>query len=166
MSLLDGTFIKPSSSQIPWQYKTFDKTKRQSYIPLNKRSADKYNDNDTEMVCEFCKTTSTSTKMCDAEPTIIINEVFPRYHTCIWETQTPGGETGVFEEPYGILRMETEQYYLAVNVQFMICDDCHHKILEANRIYKILHPQNEEPYLTKITLGGVDVSSVDILQLP
>lgn len=159
MSLLDGTFIKPSSSQIPWQYKTFDRTKRQSYIPLNKRViTDDCNETETktetDCKCEFCKVTTT------------INEVFPRYHTCIWETQTPGGETGVFEELYGVLRMETEHYYLAVNVQFMICDDCHNKILEANYLYKVLHPQNEEPYLTKMTLGGVEVSPVNILQLP
>lgn len=148
MSILDGIVIVARTEQngnlnttnpIPWEYDTYVRTHYQSYRPPPSS-----NTNQTKG-CELCDRHSEQ-----REP----NELHQRYYTCILDA--PRGQIGVHEDataPALPLMLTDNHRYLAVNVRFTTCDDCHYRILEETRNTLQLQSYSnkercDEPYLT------------------
>lgn len=160
MSLLDGTIVVTRSQEngnlntvnpIPWEYDTYVRTHYQSYRPPPSSTT-----SPTKM-CEFCERHSESSEQHEqGDP----GELHQRYYTCILET--PYGQTGIHESTQASvlpLILTDNHRYLAVNVGFATCDNCHYRILEEIRdtlhLLSFPHllpsssssPYHDEPYL-------------------
>lgn len=138
MSLLDGTMIQRGNKQVAWDRETFCNSARQSYMPLSL-------EDQTPTICEFCLTTSKTQTIKESDITHTTHTVNSYYHTCI--LVKPNGAHGIYDTHYGSFALAMDEQHLAINIQYMLCDECHYKIIDAYRTHYLIYGQNIEPYL-------------------